>query len=880
MTTPSPVEIISIDISESVFKRNFQNSPSLTKVGVAARPDDADRLRDKFISAITENGNKLSTSNKAPYPGQAKQIIATDTGETQIFCEVGLSCISEKFTNDTEVDGKAGLVESDKSADSTGRSDVRDNERISTCSDLSVAEVFELVRSSDQTVTPDDSEGKVSVILSIDVVPCRESPDEAPVNSLVPADDRTSKESFDGHEKIGKEHPISKEAEIIASRCEGDPTGSPETNAQNDGSTDNEEASSAKPEVERSEENPEARQESIEGTDLRMEANEAVSQTENKLTGSSTLQEDKLTGSSTLQEPKLAGSSTLPTTIEESPSEEKPSGHVKDPDSSKNDSTTDELLSKHDTVIEIDGKYIKSLVNSRKSPKKIMNHQQDDRKEEKPKISDSEDTSKKSNAESELDKSSSIDRSSAVDPKISEEAVPAGTRRLAPAMKSTGRRRGVLFQGSLDSINVTQPRSTSSSTSHQPMSKKSKSYEFIKPTKLQPTSIYKISLTDLKDNQASSCEDSSRIKSDSTSVFTTANDGFEAPTDDFCSVCCYANEPSSTEVFYTLRSTGSSPIEEDTTECDICSNCDLQEAGEPAEFKVTQPVPSEPVCELCEICGDAATDEDVVASSRPEKDDFVDRRMLVSRPLPLSLPKKKPNVVRLDARTIDDLAVDDDDENFEIENCGVPKESKISRSRSIDEHSTDNTNSNEDEFEIENCGLEVERGVAECRYEAEVEDTFRNVMPRDEVAMSGKSVKKITRAGSLVARTTIDRSRTKRRYSSVDNLPNSRQVVKSSPEKQNSMRSRGLVKGLVASADNIRPTRSSRSRSLRKSADDVGRGYHSSVDDTRESPLYENVQRKKSEPKIEQQKPRDSGTIKMILTKHGIKIISDKETAL
>ena len=830
MTTPSPIEIITIDLSESVLKKNYQNSPCYSKSMITSS-DETERMRDKFINVITENGNKLLASNKTAYPGQAKQIIATETGESQIFREVGLSCISGKFENDCEIDGKSENIEDESSLDHTCKIDdsvkmIDEPEQVAMLDEKSCSVVLDSMKSSKE-ITPSDSESKFPVILSADVPNASHSKSKEEIPNVEDVEEIENSPREECANSIDVISFILQYSNII--------TQSPKV-------------------VHTAESND---LKDITETDESSQDDESSKKLSNN-------QPEESKEEQTMS--KDSDDTSTPTMVEEARS------HAEDAENSEKGSITEESAPRLDTNIEIDGKYLKSLVNSRKSPKKLKSTQYE---------------SGVSKNESE---SSSANSSTSIGERKDEREGPTAKAMVTKSLKSGGPRHGALFQGSLDSINVT-PLVTGNSRSRAPISKKSKSYEFIKPTDAQPTTIYKILSADLMMNPGSSCENTSRLKSD-TSVFETANDIFEVETDEFCSVCCYANDPSSTEVFYTLRSTESSPLEEDSTECDICSNCDLQENLDTSDSKVVESkAANEPVCEICVICRDVPLDEDVVASSRPEKDEFVDRRLSVARPLPLSLPKKKQGSVQLDSRTFENIDDDDDDDdeedNFEIDNVGARKIStsgdngKPTKYKSVDEQPTENTNSNDDEFEIENCGLDIDldfENVDEgnSRYKAEVEDTFRNFVPRDEIAMSGIN-SKITRAGSLVSRDTVDRSKTKRRYSSVDNLQNSRQIHKSTPEKQNSLRSRGVVKGLVASADNIRPMRSSRSRSLRKSADDVGRGYHSSMDDM--GPLYENIQRKIFD-RSDDKTTRDSGTIKMILTKRGIKIISDKETAL
>ncbi|XP_076650489.1 nicotinamide/nicotinic acid mononucleotide adenylyltransferase 1-like isoform X3 [Halictus rubicundus] len=87
MESPSPIEIISIDVPDAVLRKNLQNAGGV-QTG-STRHGGLDEAREKFINAlVAENGNgKHLTTAKAAYPGLAKQIIATETGESQILDE-------------------------------------------------------------------------------------------------------------------------------------------------------------------------------------------------------------------------------------------------------------------------------------------------------------------------------------------------------------------------------------------------------------------------------------------------------------------------------------------------------------------------------------------------------------------------------------------------------------------------------------------------------------------------------------------------------------------------------------------------------------------------------------------------------------------------
>ncbi|XP_043601849.1 nicotinamide/nicotinic acid mononucleotide adenylyltransferase 1 isoform X2 [Bombus pyrosoma] len=90
MDSPSPIEIISIDVPDTVLRKNIQNATNMACVASRhAGCGGLEEAREKFISAlVAENGNaKHITTAKAAYPGLAKQIIATETGESQILDE-------------------------------------------------------------------------------------------------------------------------------------------------------------------------------------------------------------------------------------------------------------------------------------------------------------------------------------------------------------------------------------------------------------------------------------------------------------------------------------------------------------------------------------------------------------------------------------------------------------------------------------------------------------------------------------------------------------------------------------------------------------------------------------------------------------------------
>ncbi|XP_011307366.1 uncharacterized protein Nmnat [Fopius arisanus] len=497
-------------------------------------------------------------------------------------------------------------------------------------------------------------------------------------------------------------------------------------------------------------------------------------------------EESKNESNTIIEEPTLVNSSISESKLKDLPPD--PEEVVSVPEVTSSQETRD-----GNSVSQIDGKYLKSVVNSRKSPNRVRNSEQ-----VVPMM------------ESELEKSIENDRTN--------------------------------YQGSLDSIN--QRKSETERKSELERSRtKSKSFELLK-------SDFSLKQVPFKD------EDLNDTGSQESAAFVTANE--EQEPEEFCSVC-YNREQSIRNV-YPLRSTNSSPNVQDSPECDICSSYNLQEIGAP---------PGMPQCELCEICGDIAMEEDVVASSRPETEESLDLRLLSSSShLPLSLSRRKlrSGRVPLDGRIFD---ITDDDPNCQDINEEDEDEKEVNEasererapSTSVEEFSGDDSTLNDVEFEIENCGLDVEpqeiiKPIIEELHEAEVDSTCR-----------------INRGSSMINRATESRGESRRRYKSVDNLPTSRVNQAKAPTKEDKalvVRHSGRI---IGSADNIRAPRPSRSVSLlRKSADDVGRIHETAETEEESGRIRSHMSEKGSRI--------PSDTVKFILGKHGIKIISDKETAL
>ncbi|XP_014481145.1 PREDICTED: uncharacterized protein LOC106747775 [Dinoponera quadriceps] len=373
------------------------------------------------------------------------------------------------------------------------------------------------------------------------------------------------------------------------------------------------------------------------------------------------------------------------------------------------------------------------------------------------------------------------------------------------------RRYNVPLQGSLDSMIVSDESFAPKPKKDDTFSKKSKSYESIK--RIQEVFL----------GTPGKMSSSSQL---------------DIP-DEFCSICCYMNEITfrteeeisspNQETFYTLRSTCSSLADDDdSTECDICGSLNQQES----EGKIVMDsAHGEIPCELCRICG--------------EMDGSYDQNTMIPADR-YAFRLVEPN--------------QDDDDSFEIENCGFQSgtESADDRSRVSEKESI----------------KESDRSKSRSLFihgSSMVRDQPRELyfIPKDEIAILTSGTRKVGRKGSLFRKKEELNVRDNRRYSSVDSL----QLAKMSAKTADKALKVAKNPTLVASADNLRISR--RSKSLQRSADDVGR--RSSLTDN-----LEGLARKEEDATQAVQKPnaRDKEAVKMILTQHGIKIISEKETAL
>lgn len=391
------------------------------------------------------------------------------------------------------------------------------------------------------------------------------------------------------------------------------------------------------------------------------------------------------------------------------------------------------------------------------------------------------------------------------------------------------------FQGSLESI-VRKP---------QALSKKSKSFEYIKAD-LLPKELNLVEIGDIN-----LIEKSGTSKSDKFATINSVKTIFNTQTEEYCSVC-FSKDQSSGKNLYTVHSTNSSPVDPDSTECEICSSCNLQGV---------ESLPEEPQCELCEICGDVAIKLDGVASCRPELNEIIDSR-LPNQSTSLNINQqvvKKSKSSKIDKKIFEIADEGNDEEN------AIGKEERPA-STSIEEYSDDST-LDDVEFEIENCGLDIEasnnpQDAAQSTEHASEEEKSEEIKATDDQFNESK---RINRGSSLINRS-VPKPDSKKRYSSVDNLQGSKNVNLTSREPRIVKKDR-IVAGSV---DNIRVARVNKSpHKLRMSADDVGQAIKEAEDSSQQ------LTRQSSE------KSRvGTDTVKFIIGKHGLKIVSDRETAL
>lgn len=337
--------------------------------------------------------------------------------------------------------------------------------------------------------------------------------------------------------------------------------------------------------------------------------------------------------------------------------------------------------------------------------------------------------------------------------------------------------------------------------------------------------------------------------------------------EDFCSVCYSKERTNIKNNIYTPRSSSSSPNDLDSTECDICGSYDVHEAETMAGI---------PQCELCEICrGDVTIDENFITSSRPEFDDIIEAKILSET------NQDDIKIVDITDENYKDNDIIDDKKMKMIGIVESPVSTSIEEFTDDDGDDDDNDSTLDDvEFEIENCGLDVDGKIIEetTSIDGNIIETTENIIKLDEQIYTNKSnviiEKRMNRGSSLNCRNTKDKSQTKRKYSSVDNLPISKKPIdnlKQQDNLPNVIKNQGRF---IGSVDNIRYSRASKSNNqFRLSADDIGR-IKESKEETNEPHQF----------LVRHQSERNSrispDTIKFIFSKHGIKIISDRETAL
>nr|XP_034179627.1 uncharacterized protein LOC117604061 isoform X1 [Osmia lignaria] len=848
MESPSPIEIISIDVPDTVLRKNIQNATSVACV--ASRHVGLEEAREKFINAlVAENGNgKHITTAKAAYPGLAKQIIATETGESQILDEVGFVDDDRKIRKVVRVQPRSSQLE-----------EIYPN-RVATSSKHEAKSFVDVdsVKSSENKVRTSlendiddlelikDKERDKKSLLSSSVVSIASNVDNSGRHECALSDFSVDKEDYK-LTRYGLDDTAEDENQenLLLERERSNDDRSVMKMIRKDEQVD--------------------RRESIKDIDQDSFPNDTVrcSNTQVLVLVSAMIHNpfEKEGGSLIVEESGVQGKGEI--TIYKGESDgsiDKLSVLVQSPvPSSLSDESTvkiqeitedfsentkegsDDLMissSKRDVSLEIDGKYVKSVVNARKSPRKTKNGQMRVYESEERLEDDSIEKKSADSCQSEqtfyktVSKSSSRTRSPRRDgrsrSKVTGEIRESTT--ISDEKSKKMRRYDATLKGSLDSVIASNDSRTVSrrrSRTEEMFSKKSKSYESIK--KMQE--VY---------------EDPS--KADSTSQLITTNE-LDMQVDEFCSVCCYVNEMSlrteegisspTHDNFYTLRSNCSSIADEDSTECDICSSWNLQESTDALDRKND----CDQLCEVCEICSE------ICATFNPERE----TRLLESSTR--SLPK---DASRIADTTVTNPSLEED--CFEIENCGFqngpgstsdPKRDNPSKSFNVS-----------DSFVVKKKPRD------------------KYFIPKDEIAILSSGTRRMNRKGSLLRKKPIEDptnvSQDKRRYSSVDNL----QLAKVS-SRSNDKVLRSKNSKLIASADNIRASRNSRRcKSLQRSADNVR--YVDSSTDNLDS-LVENLDREDIldfDDHREKLQARDNETVKMILTKHGIKIISEKETVL
>lgn len=893
MESPSPIEIISIDVPDTVLRKNMQNATNVACV-TSRHVGGLEEAREKFISAlVAENGNaKHITTAKAAYPGLAKQIIATETGESQILDEVGFVDDDRKIRKVVRVQPRSSQLEEVSSSVATSskcENFVKINARSSIETKDSTDKSLQMIDKARVQydiidVGLGDNSGKnrnvKSLISSSTVSSTKISAikNGGRRHECALSDFSVDKEDYrltwydlddaaedevqdvDENSRLSKHNFFENQQENLQYKSQqADRKNSDEVYDQDGFPSDSIRCSNTQVLVVVSAMIHNAFDK--EGTTLIVEE----SGVQNK--GEITIYKGESDGS--IDKLSLLVQSPVPSSVSDE-STVKIQEIIDDGTEmtkENSDDSLDEKSLKRDVSLEIDGKYIKSVVNACKSPRKTKNGQirvYTNESDEKW-IKENEKVEKKSTdsgTQSEetfyktVSKSSLKSRSPRKEGKshLNGQKMASNSRIYESTVisdeKNKKSKQYVPLKGSLDSVITTNDSRTISRTkskTEEMFSKKSKSYESIK--KMQEICY----------------EDPS--KADSTSQLITANE-LDMQTDEFCSVCCYVNELSlrTEDVIGTeemiLRSNCSSIADEDSTECDICSSWNLQESTDTIDRKlVSSTTDCDQLCEVCEICNEICATFNPDQESRSysitrESRDLIQGRAFES--FSRSLPKDS-------SRIGDSIATDPslDEDSFEIENCGFQSGSE-SLVHQIDEKQLSKS------FNISDSAVIKKKS----------RDKY--FIPKDELAILTSGSRRINRKGSLFRKKPIEDSvnvtQDKRRYSSVDNL----QLAKVSSKSNDKVFRTPKNNKLIGSADNIRISRNSRRcKSLQRSADNVR--YMDSSTDNLDS-LVENLGREDDAQNdlnwMEKPKVRDNETVKMILTKHGIKIISEKETAL
>lgn len=835
--TPSPVDVL-MESPVDNFPINLPMSNSINE-----NIDESEQVRDKFMSMFSENGNDSVPNSNVIYPDLAQQVNANESEDSQIIDEVGSSqyienvaiigsdrnsSLEHSHTTDnnlkvefSNLDENTPIPLDNVSTFSTPDSRKDSGDKIENFSNKQIRK--SIISESKEIVifSSSDNSCDIEYILSRNIHNTSKIPETNEIKDLSISVEQEKTKGFESQDSI--ERKVKESKSDLTKIASIKPIVS---NAKNNESSN----------IEDNEHCLKTDGWSLESAKQRSFGQVVNFKKLNKTRGTQTLSDSQCLDIEDRKEIGLTESET-----EDSEFSQMETFHTK-----------------RESHLEIDGKYLKSLVNSKKSPKKVkldgklktVEHQKSDETtsegdqsiyEESREVWSSPDSKAKSNVNLQNDNVRNVNL------KDDNFRIDKETNTLSHEKMQ---RNSNILQGSLDSFDIRKPTNEQTFES---MAKKSRSLELIKNNPLS----FKSPLT--YSNPKIIYDETLRPKSESTFQLVTGNN-FDDQTDNFCSECYLANDPSSTELFYTIRSNCSSPLE-DSTECDICSSCNLPDSADILEYKMLPK--SKSVCEVCEICGEPAIEfeEDNQIPVKLEKPEVTSRRVTSLKSLHLSLPKTN---IESDEEMISLNQTNLEDDRFEIENCGMQGEKKIL----VKEKSKKET-------EIENKNLDEsvgkETSITISRVDFQGPDFF---VPKDEVIMLTENSKRLSRKGSFL-RKTSDRQE-KRRYSSADNLQHKLFF------KGNDRFFKSKDVKLMASADSIRPMKHFRSRSLRRSSDNIGRSDSSNdnLDRLEETVDIDEEGTKEEITGPEEIKRKDSDSLETILLKHGIKLISQKETVL